>query len=211
MSASSLSPRETMVYRLLEEAANDGRPCPTNAAIAQTFEGSASDATYILRGIEQKGLIRVDRFNRARRVTIVATGRATEEIKGVPNKAPETTGADLVRRLRRIACEKGVPLHTLCAPLTGQPSSFVAQLERAQRPSRSTLERVTALLEGRQVPARPQREKPTIEVTRGPVLTIAQEATMRVDRDPCPRCGVRRDIGCDHTTRAISSRVSQWA
>lgn len=24
-----------------------------------------------------------------------------------------------------------------------------------------------------------------------------------VDRDPCPRCGTRRDIGCAHNTRAL--------
>jgi len=31
-------------------------------------------------------------------------------------------------------------------------------------------------------------------------------AAQRVDRDPCPRCGVRRDIGCGHSGRALSVR-----
>jgi hypothetical protein len=26
----------------------------------------------------------------------------------------------------------------------------------------------------------------------------------RVDRDPCPRCGVRRDFGCGHLARALT-------
>lgn len=32
---------------------------------------------------------------------------------------------------------------------------------------------------------------------RGTVPPVRQEP-MRVDRDPCPRCGVRADIGCRH-------------
>lgn len=28
---------------------------------------------------------------------------------------------------------------------------------------------------------------------------IQMDETPRVDRDPCPRCGVRRDFGCNHS------------
>lgn len=37
--------------------------------------------------------------------------------------------------------------------------------------------------------------------------TVADRVSPRpdqfVDRDPCPRCGVRRDIGCGHSARAL--------
>jgi hypothetical protein len=37
----------------------------------------------------------------------------------------------------------------------------------------------------------------------GPVPTH-----LLVDRDPCPRCGARRDLGCGHGTRFIGERMS---
>jgi hypothetical protein len=33
----------------------------------------------------------------------------------------------------------------------------------------------------------------------------AETLPPRVDRDPCPRCGVRRDIGCVHSSRALGT------
>lgn len=34
-------------------------------------------------------------------------------------------------------------------------------------------------------------------------------AFLAVDRDPCPRCGTRRDLGCRHTASALRTRFSQ--
>lgn len=33
---------------------------------------------------------------------------------------------------------------------------------------------------------------------RGPSARINEAALARVDRDPCPRCNTRKDIGCKH-------------
>lgn len=33
-----------------------------------------------------------------------------------------------------------------------------------------------------------------------------RDALPRVDRDPCPRCNIRRDIGCVHTASVLTSQ-----
>lgn len=47
----------------------------------------------------------------------------------------------------------------------------------------------------------PYRTGPTRHTGRRRTSDIAREkdASPRVDRDPCPRCGVRRDFGCKHS------------
>ena len=72
---------ERRVLKLLMTAANRGLPCPTNAAIARAC-GLADDnaASYRIKILQRRGLIRVDVPQDPRRlrvVTIVATGKAT--------------------------------------------------------------------------------------------------------------------------------------
>lgn len=47
----------------------------------------------------------------------------------------------------------------------------------------------------------PYRTRSGIRRNRRPFSEInkEREAQPRVDRDPCPRCGVRRDVGCGHS------------
>ena len=40
--------------------------------------------------------------------------------------------------------------------------------------------------------------RPDREASRARKLEREQALPPRVDRDPCPRCGVRRDFGCAH-------------
>lgn len=47
-------------------------------------------------------------------------------------------------------------------------------------------------------------ERPLEHGFRGPV-----PEELRVDRDPCPRCNVRRDIGCEHTASRLLARPAQ--
>lgn len=72
---------ERRVLKLLLAAANRGLPCPTNAAIARAV-GLRDDvaASYRVRRLQQRGLIRVEVPSDPRRlriVTIVASGKAT--------------------------------------------------------------------------------------------------------------------------------------
>jgi hypothetical protein len=43
------------------------------------------------------------------------------------------------------------------------------------------------------------REEPLVEMRQAKVEFAS---TLVVRRDPCPKCGVRSDIGCKHTARA---------
>lgn len=38
---------------------------------------------------------------------------------------------------------------------------------------------------------------------RGPSARINDAALARVDRDPCPRCNTRKDIGCKHFPKEV--------
>jgi hypothetical protein len=76
---------EAKVMEALVEAASSGLMAPTNEAL-QDMLGCQSTSTpvSIVQSLEKRGLVRVERYQRARRITIVATGRATS----VSNTAP---------------------------------------------------------------------------------------------------------------------------
>lgn len=75
-----MSPREAAVYRMLAEAAAHGRECPSNDDLCAVLAcpSSSTPADAITR-LERKGLIRVQRYQRARRVQIVVSGDWTAE------------------------------------------------------------------------------------------------------------------------------------
>lgn len=63
---------------ILTAAAKSGEPCPSNEALAAVFGfASVSGPVKILSKLERKKLIRVERFNSARVVEILATGART--------------------------------------------------------------------------------------------------------------------------------------
>jgi signal transduction histidine kinase len=98
--AGSLDPKLAMVFAMLIEAALAGAPCPTNLEIEDALAvGSTSLGARKLALLEQRGLIRVERWQRARRVTIVATGWQTA--------APPGEGAMPPRHVERGASEAG--------------------------------------------------------------------------------------------------------
>jgi len=68
----------TKAMRLISAAADAGRPCPTNAELAECA-GSLSTTTgaLIVAQLEKLGAIAVERFNSDRRITVLATGRST--------------------------------------------------------------------------------------------------------------------------------------
>ena len=77
----NLSQRETLVMRLLENAAERGDQCPGNAFIAGAIgAGSISAPPEVIKGLEKKGYISVQRFQRSRVVTICATGKQTAAV-----------------------------------------------------------------------------------------------------------------------------------
>lgn len=73
-----LTSYETTVLRMIIEAAIKGDPCPSNLDIEMELGcNSTSVAPVVVRRLEEKGYIRVTRYQRAREVTIIATGQST--------------------------------------------------------------------------------------------------------------------------------------
>jgi hypothetical protein len=63
------------------------------------------------------------------------------------------TGLELHDLLARSACAAGVRLYKFVAPLANHPETFLSQLKQAQKPKPLTIERISALIEGRPIPA----------------------------------------------------------
>lgn len=71
--------REQIIYAMLRKAAEHRDECPTNSLLANAIgTGSTAVAARIVKDLQAKGLIQVEKVNRAaRRVTITATGDKT--------------------------------------------------------------------------------------------------------------------------------------
>lgn len=66
------------MYDAIDRAARAGNACPDNATLACIIDASSpATATGVLKRIEQRGLVRVRRYQSARQVTIVASGLST--------------------------------------------------------------------------------------------------------------------------------------
>lgn len=70
------------------------------------------------------------------------------------------TGRDLVHQLWVAAAARGADLNAFIRPLTSDPGKFVGQLREARRPKPATIERVRALIEGRELP--PSHNQPKV-------------------------------------------------
>lgn len=74
-----MTSREQIIYNMLRKAAEHRDECPTNSLLANAIgTGSTAVAASVIKGLQAKGLIQVEKVNRAaRRVTITATGDQT--------------------------------------------------------------------------------------------------------------------------------------
>lgn len=74
-----MTSREQIIYNMLRKAAEHRDECPTNSLLANAIgTGSTAVAASVIKGLQAKGLIKVEKVNRsARRVTITATGDTT--------------------------------------------------------------------------------------------------------------------------------------
>lgn len=73
-----VTPWEAIAYDEISRAAQAGEVCPMNLDLEMMFGcNSASVAPSIVKRLERKGLIKVRRYQRFRRVLIVATGQST--------------------------------------------------------------------------------------------------------------------------------------
>lgn len=73
-----LTSQEKIVYEMIVKAAQQGRPCPSNLDIEMEVGcNSSSIPPGIVKRLEDKGYIKVIRFQRAREVFINATAQKT--------------------------------------------------------------------------------------------------------------------------------------
>jgi SOS-response transcriptional repressor LexA len=69
---------ETIAYRMICWAAENDLPCPSNLDIEMELGcNSASVAPVVVKRLEEKGYITVTRYQRAREITVLATGAKT--------------------------------------------------------------------------------------------------------------------------------------
>lgn len=71
---------EMIAYDAIYNAAESGEPCPLNLDIEMMLGcNSTSTAPKVVRRLERKGLIVVERFQKYRRIQVVATGKWTAD------------------------------------------------------------------------------------------------------------------------------------
>lgn len=117
------------------------------------------------------------------------------------NEEPLTQGEILTLAIAQAAGKAGVPITKFARPLSPNLRQWIKQLRFARNPKPATVARIEALIAGQPVPPPPANNfqasprKPAtviVRTNRDPIPTSAP-----VDRDPCFRCGVRGDIGCN--------------
>lgn len=182
--------RDERVYRLLEQAAKDGRPSPTNNEIADALGlMSSGGASAIITRLAQRGRIAVQRGNCNRVVTIVATGKSTagriakphwraSKVIG-PAVADDCSGAQLVALIRDHAVAHNLDVAALIQPLTATPAKWLKQVAAAARPKPDTTAKVRALLAGKPLP--PELLKGGAGRAARNGLTADQEVLRRID------------------------------
>lgn len=77
----TLPPADALLLSTLTDAADRGVPCPTNEDLADMLGFGLSAPPGIMRRLEMRGLIRVEKYQRERRVTIMSTGNKTAEVR----------------------------------------------------------------------------------------------------------------------------------
>lgn len=83
------------LFEMLTVAARLGAPCPTNSEIADRLGLTKPEiAVDLMKLLEQRGRITVERFQRSRVVTIVESGLATERPLVLPEPYRERRGCE---------------------------------------------------------------------------------------------------------------------
>lgn len=73
---------EDVILNALVQAAEVGSPCPTADDLSDLIGSSSVSTTVgIMQRLEKRGIIKIERYQRERRVTIVKTGAKTAQVK----------------------------------------------------------------------------------------------------------------------------------
>jgi hypothetical protein len=115
------------VYAMLCRAADSGSMCPTNLEIRTRFGlRSGAAAVRLVRVLEQRGLISVQRFHMSRVVTIIQSGRSTAEPATQTRhwRQREKTDAEAVREMIKAAAALPEPEIQRLKP-KGRPANII--------------------------------------------------------------------------------------
>ena len=90
-----LSRAEGAVLDIITAAARDGRVCPSNDEICRAMGyASTASAVRIINALADAGAIAVERYQRGRKVTIIATGESTAQpADATPHRRDAQRGA----------------------------------------------------------------------------------------------------------------------
>lgn len=118
---------------------------------------------------------------------------------------PGMSGLQAATLVRHAAHRRGITVNALLRPLTANAGKYLAQIERAERPTPRTLQRLAAIIDGRDDPGPRVYER-----IHGPgagrivPVDLPKSGLFAVDRDPCFRCGTRGDLGCRHRPPGVA-------
>ena len=89
-----LTPREAAVLQALTQAADEGEPCPSGAALSRMLGYKSPSTTWnVTAALVRKGYITMLSGDRWRQATILATGRSTARGRSVTTGRPPLTKA----------------------------------------------------------------------------------------------------------------------
>jgi hypothetical protein len=119
------------------------------------------------------------------------------------------TGAELHSLLELSARSAGVSLRKFVAPLSNYPETFLSQLKQAQDPKPRTIERITALLEGRPIPPGQAVPAGVVTCTRAEREARGLPPSQRMIRDDKSLAHVRAQKEWVEHTRQLTEIAHQ--
>jgi hypothetical protein len=119
------------------------------------------------------------------------------------------TGLELHDLLERSARNAGVALTRFVMPLANYPDTFLSQLKQAKNPKPRTIQRVTALLEGRPIPAGQGMPAGVVTCTRAQREARGLPPSQRMIRDDKSLSAVAKAKAWVEHTRYLTELAHQ--
>jgi hypothetical protein len=119
------------------------------------------------------------------------------------------TGPELHSLLELSARNAGVPLMRFVRPLANYPDTFLSQLKQAQKPKSLTIERITALLEGRPIPPGQGMPAGVVTCTRAEREARGLPPSQRMVRDEKSLSAVEKQKAWVEHTRHLTELAHQ--
>lgn len=122
----------------------------------------------------------------------------------------EDESRDLIREVDRWCRRTGTNYNKLVTAARVPPSIRSSVKVRKKRVTKDVAARMRRIMRDfRQgITKEDLKQHVALSLTRARALSETQIESLRVDREPCPKCGVRRDHGCKHVS--VNRREGNW-